>query len=1077
MTDDQPRASEGSESSDEGRSLRATFQATDGLAIGLERGLSRAQLRRAVHDRVFGRADPVQVGRYTVLERVGSGAMSVVVAAYDNELDRKVAIKVLRVNRHQMVQRLLREATALAKLSHPNVVQVYEVGEHEGEVYMAMELVRGTVLGAWLSSISRPWREVVDVFIDAARGLAAAHAQGIIHRDFKPDNVIVGDDGRVRVLDFGLARGEFDRYDGESDETAVTGEARAALLSGLTQTGAAVGTPGYMAPEQIDGATVDSRADQFSLCVALYEALCGQRPFDGDSLAVIRLRVADGPPSWPMVGRRLPAALGRVVLRGLSESPDDRFASMDAFIDALARVGRSRRFRAMGAGMLVLGLVGAWWWSSRETDPSTLGGSTEPSEAERRVTDALVLEQARGRLKTDPTEALERLAALSDDAPAWDGEAWAIAAEAWERGVAQRVWSEPEGTWPLAMVADRLLVAQMMVDIETGCSLRLIDETGVERWAVQTDCGHYLIDHEVLWPVYVSGHHALFHDVEGVMMVLDLEHGTTRAVGRTREADGIVVTRARVARTGVVVRGARGVIQAWGVDGQTRSWTLPQSESPRALEIASDDASIIVASLRSGGIEVIRSEEHTVRSFEELSEPLAVSDDGAWVIARRGDVLVRWRVGSDRPVPLVHGRQATSVSLSADGRYVAATDATGSVVIIDATSDQQLGRISAHEPERITLSADGRRVAFVDEGRAVVATTSGQVLRILQQDAPILRLHWVTDDEIMTGAQGDGLRVWSIPSVPIVAHEHRTELGGLAFAPDGSTLLSAGNDRTVRRWSLDTGQDTIVGRLFDRALHIDVSSDGHWVLVSMAGGRVFAWDGQTEERRELPEDWVESAGFGRHHEVLYVSSRGFGRWDLDSSETELLVPGTDWCGAQSTAAVGLLAASCRLPGERAWLEVWSTDRTKRLTLANSEDIRSFEAELDPQGRWIVYQSDDGADPPTILMFGDGTKRSLGLRQRIGPMAADGAGARLLGQADGALQQWRPQTGLMRPMPTTRSLLDNHDVTSLRWDREGNRFAVGTRDGRIFVVPDPVPTQPEALRAFVREHRPERTGQG
>ncbi len=260
-------------------------------------------------------------------------------------------------------------------------------------------------------------------------------------------------------------------------------------------------------------------------------------------------------------------------------------------------------------------------------------------------------------------------------------------------------------------------------------------------------------------------------------------------------------------------------------------------------------------------------------------------------------------------------------------------------------------------------------------------------------------------------------------------------------------------------------------------MHVDVSSDGRWLVVSTAGGRVFAWDGQTEERRELPEESAFSAGFGRHHEVPYVCARGFGRWDLDSGEAELLAPGTDWCEALSTAAVGLLAASCRSPGERAWIELGSTDRTEPVTLADSEDIHSFEAELDPQGRWLVYQSHDGAEPPAILMLGDGTRRSLGLRQRIGPMASDGAGARLLGQADGILRQWRPETGLMRPMPTTRSLLHNHDVTSLAWDHPGARFAVGTRDGRIFVVPDPVPTPPEALRAFVREHQPERVGPG
>src|SRR4051794_3934114 len=227
------------------------------------------------------------VGRYVVLERIGSGGMGVVYAAYDPELDRKVALKLLRPDRAgaagEAAFRVPREAHAVTPLSDPHVVAVYDAGTFGDQVFVAMELMEGRTLRQWLGEGKRGWREIVDVFVAAGRGLAAAHAAGLVHRDFKPDNVLLGTDGRVKVADFGLARpvGVVEKEGSPSSPGSGSG---GLLASPLTEWGQVMGTPAYMAPEQLRGGAADARSDQFSFCVALWEALYGRKPFAGQGL-------------------------------------------------------------------------------------------------------------------------------------------------------------------------------------------------------------------------------------------------------------------------------------------------------------------------------------------------------------------------------------------------------------------------------------------------------------------------------------------------------------------------------------------------------------------------------------------------------------------------------------------------------------------------------------------------------------------------------------------------------------------------------------------------------------------------
>ena len=254
----------------------------------------------------------------------------------------------------------------MARLAHPNVIAVHDVGMFDGQVFLAMEFLGGGTLKSWLGAGPRPWREVLDVFVAAGRGLAAAHAAGLVHRDFKPENVLLDRDGRPRVVDFGLAR---EATAGVEDEAGAATFAAAAKSSGnhletLTRTGAIMGTPAYMAPEQIVGEATDERTDQFSFCVALYEALYGQRPFQGVSLLQLLHNVTEGDIEPVPENREVPAWIRRAVLRGLKADPAQRWPSMAPLIAALeddpaARhrrrlVGQRRRWRWSLAGAVAV---------------------------------------------------------------------------------------------------------------------------------------------------------------------------------------------------------------------------------------------------------------------------------------------------------------------------------------------------------------------------------------------------------------------------------------------------------------------------------------------------------------------------------------------------------------------------------------------------------------------------------------------------------------------------------------------------------------------------------------------------
>ncbi|MCE9573801.1 MAG: serine/threonine-protein kinase [Deltaproteobacteria bacterium] len=318
---------------------------------------------------------------YVITSQLGAGGMGVVYLARDRQLGREVAIKLhARADDGDGTARLLREARAMATLTHPNVATIYEVGTHEGHLFIAMAYLDGGTARTWLAAQPRTWREIVALYIAAGRGLVAAHRAGMVHRDFKPDNVLLGKDGQVRVADFGLAR--------LGTEAIAAHEAEDAEASTVTMTGVVLGTPLYMSPEQRRG-KVGPAADQFAFCVALWEALAGAPPFAGATTGEIDEAVRAQRFQPPTAGRVVPAHLRKALSRGLAVDPEARFPSMEALLDALARDPARTRTRAALALVAVAAVGGgayAMMSGSRTAPAPVVVAPVDPCAEDRLAT-------------------------------------------------------------------------------------------------------------------------------------------------------------------------------------------------------------------------------------------------------------------------------------------------------------------------------------------------------------------------------------------------------------------------------------------------------------------------------------------------------------------------------------------------------------------------------------------------------------------------------------------------------------------------------------------------------------------
>jgi serine/threonine protein kinase len=398
---------------------------------------------------------------YRIVRRLGAGGMGVVYLARDLTLQREVAVKVHHARFG--TERLYREALAMAQLAHPNVVAVHGVGQVDGRFYIAMEYVPGDNFAGWRAAAPRSWRAVLDVMLGVGEGLAAAHAAGFVHRDVKPPNILVGDDGRPRVGDFGLVRVTSDGGRGDDhDDAPGLDDAHAAAVaetlappgravSGatpnpealgreLTAIGTTLGTPAYMAPEQLAGRAVDARADQFAFCVVLYEALYGERPWPGKHVAALREEIAATPPRTP-TRAGVPAWLWPALRRGLARTPAERYPDLAALLAVLRRPPRRGRAVAAVAAALALAAIGAALVIRSPDGPPSCDVAGAPAAAAWGPTPSSKV--VANYVRLDPQAGPDAAHALSAGLDAWSAR--------WQRAAVTSCDSIAAGRWTAAI--------------------------------------------------------------------------------------------------------------------------------------------------------------------------------------------------------------------------------------------------------------------------------------------------------------------------------------------------------------------------------------------------------------------------------------------------------------------------------------------------------------------------------------------------------------------------------------------------------------------------------------------------
>ncbi|MCA9717935.1 MAG: protein kinase, partial [Myxococcales bacterium] len=655
--------------------------------------------------------------------------------------DREVAVKLILGNDSAVARtRLYREAQALAKLAHPNVVAVHDVGTHRGQVWVSMEFVVGRTFGAWVKEERPGWRQVLSVIKQAGRGIAAAHAEGLLHRDIKPDNVMVGDDGRVRVMDFGLARADVER-ERELDHE----ERRSALSVDLTAAGTIMGTPAYMAPEQFLGLSADVRTDEFSLAATLWEALYGQRPFVGDTFKVLSVAVTAGRRAPAPADNNVPTWLRRVLDRALEVDPNKRFESVRVMLEAIETREQRGRLRAVVAGLAIaalilagLGVTAAYQWraaaesevrAERERDRALLAqkraeaaqqaaeDARVEAQAERdRATRALASEKdarenakaakERAESERQAAEESERRAKNSEKATksALEGQRRATKKAEEQQRRAEQNLARAESESRRARDASRLAAATRVVNEDPTIALALL--------------------REVEDPVNTRGW--ISATVEA------LQRPASAAV--FREHSGYVVAAGFSPDGEVLATASR--------DGSARLFPVADGTSSRVLP------------------------------HGDAVTDIACSPDGERVATASADGIARlWRLDGSAEVLGHHGSSIEEIVFSPTGEAVATASRDGSAVVWDVRGRAAPTRLEGH-------SAAVRSVAFSSSGARLVTTSDDGTARV-----------WALAS--------------TAPDQPLVLNGHRGTVYDGSFSPDGALVVTAGDDRTARVWRVE----------------------------------------------------------------------------------------------------------------------------------------------------------------------------------------------------------------------------------------------------------------------------------
>ncbi|MEZ4449787.1 MAG: protein kinase [Nannocystaceae bacterium] len=787
-------------------------------------GRDNQRIKDLIKSRLFGGDTLVKIGRYTVLRPLGAGGMGMVYAAYDEELDRRIAVKLLHSGSAESDRhRLLREAQAMAKLSHPNVVTVHEVGTFEDQVYVAMEFVRGQTLQEWLSDGPHPWREIADRFVFAGRGLAAAHAAGLVHRDFKPANVLCGDDGRVRVSDFGLVR-QSGGEPGEPEEPPSSAPpTTTALATSLTMTGTIMGTPAYMSPEQHRGAPTDARSDQFSFCVALYEALHGVHPFPGDTHAALARSVLDGALREPPRDSKVPPWVHRLLVRGLAVDPADRWPTIDALLAELERdTERRRRLRRGVAGVFVavsaviLGLV---WLAQERSEAAALAAESEADAQDKK-----------SLAEADRDRALqEALAALAD-------------AEA-QRKVAEEQRARAEAQQKLAEEQRALAEAQQKV-AEEQRALAEAQRRDAEAQRAEAERQAERARQEA----------RRARDATRLAQALGTARDDpTTVLALLRETESPAETPGWVPAAALTL--LKPVSQAVLRVHQGTVHSAVFSPDGRTLTTAADDGVVLRWAWESGEVTRLGAHEGPVLSA-------MFSKTGDEILTGSADGTARlWKIGAE-PIRLDHGAPVKAAIYSPDERTLATAGQDGVVRLWTRDPEGRPGdprELRGHQGpiHAIAFAPGGRALATASaDGTARVweLGDKGRVTVLGRPKGAVRALAWAPDGaRLATAAQDGVIRVWTLgdgdPGAPVELRGHDDDVVAVAFTADGKSLISAGLDGTARIWRPDgSGTPTVLrghrGRIYSVAL-----GPGGVLLTASQDGTARLWDLRRPEAR------------------------------------------------------------------------------------------------------------------------------------------------------------------------------------------------------------------------------------
>ena len=821
----------------------ATTAAGDRLAPSSDE-LQHAALKALVKSKMFAtsRTDEApRIGRYAVLKILGEGGMGAVYACFDERLDRRVALKLVKgAATEESRRRMLREAQAMAKLSHPNVVPVFEVGEHDGALFVAMEYVHGMTLARWQTEEKPGWRDVLEKYVQAGRGLAAAHAAGLVHRDFKPHNAVVGADGRVRVLDFGLAFRQGHRLVFDEDSTIAPRPADAVLDTPLTETGTVMGTPAYMAPEQFLGGAVDARSDQFSLCVALWEGLFGARPFEGKNPAELFAKSAEGRVVEP--GRtEVPAAIIATLLRGLRPDAGERWPDLSALLVRLeATAGAARRAKvrvvALALGIFVFAL--AYFLVKRAADSNATAGAAEAAAAEANTNAEQQTELAkRARRDTEAAQISQRNALL------------VAAARLLERSPAEvaALLREAEGADPAAIfgwaqtatnVLGRKRLLRALLEGHTDKVLfASFSPDGARIVTASMD------DTARVWnadgsgtPTVLAGH---TDTVLSARFSPDGKRIVTASLDRTARvwnADGsgtpiVLAGHAESVDSASFSPDGTRIVTA-SSDKTARVWNADGTGTP--IVLAGHTESVNSASFSPDGTRIVTwSWDKTARvwSADGSGTPTVLAGhagrilsasfgpDGTRVLTGSEDKTARvWNAdGSGTPTVLEGHTEGVIASFSPDGTRIVTTcwDKTARVWSADGSGTPIVLEGHTGEVESASFSPDGTRILTVawDKTARVWNADGSGTQAVLEGHTETISSAAFSPDgtRIVTASYDKTARVWNPAGVgaPTVLVGHENRVTSASFSPDATRIVTTSWDKTARTWNIDSGGTTI----------------------------------------------------------------------------------------------------------------------------------------------------------------------------------------------------------------------------------------------------------------------------